>query len=105
MNDICGINWITPRFIGQRPTKRSAYQIPQRAESPQINSVGQCPTKRNAYYKPKLLRGVITISPFQGLEWCTRSFHRALPYAIDYGLSAHPTKFKNQNSQYKKIKK
>ena len=67
----------------------STQQLPKRAESPTINSVGQRPTKRHARTKPEPQRGVIIISPFQGLNCRSDSSHRALPYANDFGLSAH----------------
>jgi len=59
-------------------------KIINRAESPAINSVGHRPTKRYAYTNPKPQRGVIRISPFQGLGCECHSQNRALPYPIDY---------------------
>ena len=41
--------------------------IHKRAESPSINNVGQRPTKRDASPNSKPQRGVIKMSPFQGL--------------------------------------
>ena len=55
-----------------------------KAESLIINSVGQRPTRRYAYAIAKPQRGVIGMSPFQGLNWLGDLFRRALPYANDF---------------------
>ena len=52
-----------------------------KAESLIINSVGQRPTLWYAHAIAKPQRGVIGISPFQGLNWLGDLFRRALPYA------------------------
>jgi len=66
----------------------TTQQTLKRAESPAVNSVGQRPTKRKQYAKSR--RSVIKMSPFQGLKWLDDLlFHRAMPYANDFGLSAH----------------
>ena len=69
----------------------SNYQLPQRAESPKINSVGHRPTKRERYTNTK--RGVIKMSPFQGLMEKLFQSNRALPYPNDFGLSARCAEF------------
>ena len=80
-------------------------QLSKRAESPQIISVGQRPTKRHANTSPEPQRGVIKISPFQGLTATSLQSNRALPYPNDLGLSAHCTEFvKNINICNTKIK-
>ena len=64
----------------------TTHQLPKRAESPLIISVGQRPTKRGANTNPKPQRGVIKISPFQGLTATSLQSDRALPYPNDFGL-------------------
>ena len=66
------------------------HQLPQRAESPYINSVGHRPTKRKRYATadPKPQWYAIKMSPFQGLAEKLSQSNRALPYSNDFGLSA-----------------
>ena len=74
-----------------KPTQKPIQTIHKRAESPPINNVGQRPTKRGVSPNSKPQRGVIKMSPFQGLITAQgNSCRMAMPYATDFGLSAHP---------------
>ena len=80
--------------------KNANQQLPKWAESPTINSVGHRPTKRYATTNPKPQRGVIRMSPFQGLTEILHQSDRALPYPNDFGLSAHSIECKLHIKNY-----
>jgi hypothetical protein len=80
---------LTRRSIETTPSGSIAAGF--RAESPVINSTGQRPVWTGAYQQPAL-KGrnpvIDSMPPFQGFGERDTFFHRALPCAIDTGLSA-----------------